>query len=201
MAMKFFSSGGSPFVRKVLVVAHETGQINELDQVFASPRDLAPDLVAVNPISKIPALVTEDGVNLAESDMICMYLDERHSGQKIIPPSGVARWSALAAEAISDGFMDAAVNRRGEDDRPAGARSQEAVDKLMARMMRCMDVMDAQAADAGDAVNIGTIALAAACGYADYRYPDLGWRDSRPNLAALNDRMQQRPSMKATQPG
>lgn len=200
MAMQFFSSPASPFVRKVLVVADETGQLADLDQVRADPRSLDPALVAVNPISKIPALVTAEGVNLAESDMICMYLDERHSGQKMIPASGPARWQALAAEAIADGFMDAAVNRRGEDSRPDGARSQADVDKLMGRMMRCMDMMDAQAKDAGDAVNIGTIAMAVACGYANFRYADLDWRTGRPNLAALYDQMMQRPSMKATQP-
>lgn len=200
MAMQFFSSPSSPFVRKVLVVADETGQLADLDQVRADPRSLDPALVAVNPISKIPALVTEEGVKLAESDMICMYLDERHSGEKMIPASGAARWQALAAEAVADGFMDAAVNRRGEDSRPDGARSQADVDKLMGRMMRCMDMMDAQAADAGDAVNIGTIAMAVACGYADFRYADLDWRSSRPNLAALYDRMMQRPSMQATHP-
>jgi glutathione S-transferase len=61
-------------------------------------------------------------------------------------------------------------------------------------------MMDAQAKDAGDAVNIGTIAMAVACGYANFRYADLDWRTGRPNLAALYDQMMQRPSMKATQP-
>lgn len=199
MAMKFYSAPASPFVRKVLVLAHETGQIGDLEMVPTKPAEVEAALIAVNPMSKIPALVTEDGVSLPESDMICLYLDERHSGEKIIP-TGAGRWEALAREAVADGFMEAAVGRRGEDGRPDGERSQVTVDKLMARMMRCMDTMETDAAAAGDAVNIGTISLAVACGYADFRYPDLGWREGRPNLTAFYESFAKRASMEATQP-
>jgi glutathione S-transferase len=49
-------------------------------------------------------------------------------------------------------------------------------------------------------LDIVQIALVCALGYADFRFPDSGWRDAFPNIVAFNDRMMQRESVKATMP-
>ncbi len=198
--MKLFHSPTSPFVRKVVIAAMETGQADAMETTPADPRGQDAALMAANAISKVPALITDDGVALPESDVICLYLDARAGGGKLLPADGKARWTALRRQALADGFLEAAVDRRGENDRPEGQRSQPEVDRLMARMLRCLDALEAEAADIGDAVDIGAIAIACACGYAEFRYPDLPWRDGRPNLAAFYERFAARPSMQATKP-
>ena len=70
--MKLFHSTRSPFVRKVVVAAHECGQINDIEIVEGDPHGVDRALLEANAISKIPALVTEDGVALPESDLICL---------------------------------------------------------------------------------------------------------------------------------
>ncbi|MGZ0187561.1 MAG: glutathione S-transferase family protein [Alphaproteobacteria bacterium] len=197
--MKIYHSPTSPFVRKVMVAAIETGQDGDIEIIPADPQGLDPALVAANAISKVPTMVTDDGVALPESDAICLYLDERSGGGKLLAKSGAARWTAIRRQALADGFMEAAVGRRMEDGRPSGERSQSSVDKLGARMSRILDAMEAEAAsmDAGTA-DLGAIAVACALGYADFRYQDIAWRDTRPALAAFCQTFTSRPSMQST---
>ncbi len=55
--------------------------------------------------------------------------------------------------------------------------------------------------DIGDrALDLAQIALACALGYADFRYADYPWRENYPKLAAFNEKMLQRQSIKETVP-
>lgn len=198
MKMKLFHSTRSPFVRKTVVAAHESGQIAAVDIIPGDPHGVDRALLEANALSKIPALITEDGVALPESDLICLYLDER-SGGGLIPKSGPARWRTFRLQALADGFMEAAVDRRSEALRPDGERSDATLARLMDRMLRCLDALEAETALLGDPQNLGSIATACACSYADFRYPDLDWRTSRPGLDAFFAEYDTRPSMQATQ--
>lgn len=201
MRPKLYHSPMSPFVRKTMVAAIETGQLDDIDVVTGDPHGLDVNLRRANAISKIPALTTDDGVDLPESDLICLYLDERAGGGVLVPPSGPERWRVLRREALADGFMEAAVHCRAEAARPEGARSQADVDKLAGRMVRCLDALEAEVAGLpADCADLGAIAMACACGYADFRYPNLGWRNTRPRLAAFYEAFAARPSMQATLP-
>ena len=197
--MKLFHSPTSPFVRKVVIAAIETGQAADMELSPASPADPDEAFAGANAIHKVPALITDDGVALPESDAICLYLDAR-SGGKLIPSEGTARWTTIRRQALADGFMEAAVVRRGEDARTEGSRSQADVDKLMNRMLRCLDAMEAEAAEFGDGVDLGVIATACALGYAEFRYADLDWRSGRPNLSKFYDAFSERASMTSTEP-
>lgn len=196
--MKLFHSTRSPFVRKVVVAAIESDQADDMEIVTGDPHGVDRPLRAANAISKIPVLITEDGIALPESDLICLYLAERAGGGVLIPAKAPRRWMTLRRQALADGFMEAAVHRRSEALRTDGARSEAELDRLMARMARCLDAIEDEAADLDDPKDIGAIAAACACGYADFRYPDLNWRAGRPGLAAFFQAYDRRPSMQAT---
>ena len=49
-------------------------------------------------------------------------------------------------------------------------------------------------------LDIVQISLACVLGYADFRYADCGWRKAYPNLAAFNERILERPSIKISVP-
>jgi len=198
MKMKLFHSTRSPFVRKAVVAAHESGQISDVEIVTGDPHGVDQALLEANALSKIPALITEDGVALPESDLICLYLDERSGGGILIPVAGPARWRTFRLQALADGFMEAAVDRRSEALRPDGERSNTTLARLMDRMLRCLDALEAETALLGNPRNLGSIATAVACSYADFRYPDLDWRTARPGLAAFFAEYDLRPSMQAT---
>src|SRR5713226_5361392 len=117
--MKLHWSPRSPFVRKVMIVAHELGltdRITLLRTVVATTRPHLP-LMEENPLSKIPTLVLDDGTVLYDSPVICEYLDSLHSGPKLIPTDLQARMVALRRQALGDGFLDFLLLLRNERER------------------------------------------------------------------------------------
>ena len=113
--MKIYYSPTSPFVRKCLVVAHELGIGDRLERVPADAHPVKRDrnLVAVNPLGQVPALVTDDGAVLYDSRVIAEYLNDLEDGG-IFPGDGPERWRALTEMSLADGMTDAALLTRYE---------------------------------------------------------------------------------------
>ena len=201
--MKLFHAGASPFVRKVMVVAHETGLVGQIELLdgATSPVAVNPALARSNPIGKIPALVLDDGTTLTNSSLICEYLDSRHDGRKMIPESGSQRWEALGLQALCDGLMDAAVLNRYETMvRPESFRWDVWSDGQMGKVDRAVDALETEAGGFADRVDIGTISAGCACAYLDFRYASRDWRSPHPNLVAWFATFAARPAMQATMP-
>ena len=195
--MKLHYSAASPYVRKVLACAIAGGVDGQITRVDTNPHASPADLLRDNQLSKVPCLVTSDGLALFDSPVICEYLDSIGSAN-LFPPSGPARWRALKLQAIGDGIMDAAGSRRM--DIVAGA--QEARAQAMARqgeaIKRALDVLEADTP--ANHLDIGTIAVACALGYLDFRFADDAWREGRPALARWYAVMEQHPEISATVP-
>ena len=201
--MKLFHAVASPFVRKVMVLAHETGLVDRLTLVSGATTPIAanPDLAQANPVGKIPALVLENGTTIAGSALICEYLDTLHGGERMIPASGDARWSVLHLQSICDGLLDAAVLNRYETMlRPEELRWSDWSAGQMDKVDRVLDVLDSATTGFGERVDLGTISAGCACGYLDFRYAGRDWRGSRPALAGWYAGFSGRPSMQATIP-
>lgn len=77
--VKLFYSQTSPYVRKVMVLLHETGQLDDvaLEPTSGTPLAPAEGFAARNPLTKVPALERPDGCTLYDSRVICAYLDDR----------------------------------------------------------------------------------------------------------------------------
>ena len=191
----------SPFARKVLAVAIETGLDERIERVKRLMTPVAPDalLNADNPLGKIPCLVTDDGMALYDSPVICEYLDSLHHGARMFP-SGPARWTALRRQALADGIMDAAVLTRYETFlRPQEVRWDAWIDSQKQKFLRALDALEFEGESLG-VVDIGTLAIACALGYLDFRFPDEDWRAGRPRLAAWLEQFAQRPAIANTAP-
>jgi len=198
--MKLRYSPTSPYVRKVLVAAIETGLDKRIELVTTSTTDPASGLINDNPLGKVPALQLDDGSSLYDSPVICEYLDGLHNGPKLLPPSGPQRWTVLRRQALADGFMDAAVLRRGEYMRPDGEKSPAFLALQRQKMASAADALEKEAASFGTALDIGLISIACALGYADFRHAADEWRKSRPALAKWYEGFAKRPSIQRTAP-
>ena len=200
--MKLRFSPASPFVRKVTVVALETGLDKRIERVPASvaPTKPNPDVQKDNPLMKVPALALDGGETLYDSPVICEYLDSLHGGAKMFPASGAARWTALRRQALGDGILDAAVLTRYESIRPDQHKWQDWMDGQMGKVRAALAAFETEADALGSTVDIGTITLGCALGYLDFRFADMGWRKSHPKLARWYEGFAARPSMKATVP-
>ena len=195
--MKLHFAAASPYVRKVRVVADELGLTGQIELVSHSVTPLAPvDLLnAANPLGKIPALDLSDGTTLFDSRVITEYLNDIGGGG-LLPQSGRERRRARVHEAQGDGICDALVLTRYETFlRPQALRWPDWIKSQLNKATRTMDQLEASADEWTDSMTIGTIAIACALSYADFRFDELGWRNERPKLAAWHERMMARSSM------
>ena len=201
--MKLFHNVASPFVRKVRVLAAETGLSSRIELVQSVFTPVQPDqeLFASNPLGKIPTLLLYDGTALYDSRVICEYLDSLHEGPRMFPAEGSARWAALTRQAQGDGILDAAVGARYELAlRDPSRQWPEWIENQRQKYRRALDALEAESAALGGALDIGVITAACALGYLDFRYPDEGWRDTRPGLAEWYAAFRERDSMRTTAP-
>ena len=201
--LRLHYSYASPYVRKVMAVAIETGQKEKLELTARKVSPVAPDadVSRDNPLGKVPCLVTDDGMALFDSRVICEYLDGLHGGPKMFPAAGPARWTALRRQAAGDGILDAGILARYETLlRPEARRWPDWIQGQKAKMTRALDALEGEAASLGMTVDIGTIAIGCALGWLDFRYAADDWRAGRPRLAAWFETLAKRPSMTATVP-
>lgn len=200
--MKLFHSPTSPYVRKVVVLALETGLDARIERLPAPTTPIAPnaDLKASAPLAKVPMLVTDDGLTLFDSRVIAEYLDSLHDGAKFFP-AGAARWPALRNQALGDGLLDAALLVRYEGFlRPEPQRWTAWADGQWGKVQGALADIEGQAASLSGRLDIGTLSIACALGYLDFRFGDSGWRTDYPKAAALHDALLERASFASTVP-
>lgn len=202
MGMKLFYAANSPYVRKVMMVLHETRQVPLVELVGASgsPRDPGTMPISQNPLGKLPTLVRDNGPALYDSRVICRYLDDLGKGG--LYPEGAALWDALTLEATGDGIADAALLMVYEErERPAPMRDAGWVEGQWSKIARACDILESRwMAHLHGPFDIGQISVLAALGYVDLRHGGRDWRAGRPALAAWAGKLAERPSVKATKP-
>ena len=194
--MILYASTMSPYVRKARVVAAELGVDLTLETVPV--HDFPSDYGRINPVHRIPALGLDDGTVLPDSRLICEYLDAEN-GHRLLPAAGAERWRILRLQVWGDGILDAAVPRRGELARVPEQQNQPRLDEYQRSIETTLDALEGHV-DELAGINLGTIAVAVALGYLDFRFAHEDWRARRPKLAAWYAGFAERPSMQATLP-
>lgn len=194
--MKLFYSPTSPYVRKVLACAITREIDQQITLVPTNPHISPPALLAVNPLSKVPCLVTEDGLALFDSPVICEYLDSLDGAVSLFPRHG--RWRVLKLQALADGILDAAVGRRGEQGKPLDAGRETLLARQKAAIERSID--DLERDPPHKLADIGSISVACALGYLDFRFAAEPWRPGHPALTAWYEAFATNPGIARTVP-
>jgi glutathione S-transferase len=199
--MRLHWSSRSPFVRKVMVVAHELGladRIERIPTVVALTRTDA-EVLRRNPLGRIPTLVLPDGGALYDSVVICEYLDGlRDGGPLLFPPAGPARIEALRRHALGSGFCEMLLLWRGE--RMREAPSDEMLEGFALKARTTLAALERETpALAAAPFGIGQVAVGCALSYLDFRFGDLDWRAGCPALAEWHAGFRARPSVQATE--
>jgi glutathione S-transferase len=195
--MQLYFSPTSPFVRKCLATAHE---LNIGDQLQFLPANSGPvkrdqTIIVNNPLGKVPTLITDDGVALYDSRVICEYLNSMGNGQ-LFPAQGPARWACLTLQSLADGMMDAALLARYETAlRPEGLRWEDWRLGQLDKIETSLRHIEKNAASLSQTPDIGLLTLGCALWYLDLRFPDLIWRSHFPAVAAWAETFMKRPSM------
>lgn len=200
--MKLHFNPASPFVRMVLVTAHEAGLADDIELVATgamSPVEVHPGIAADNPLGRIPCLVTDHGHALYDSRVIGEYLAHHGGHSEILPHEPVKRFRVLTIQALAQGIAEAAVLLRYETVmRPAELQWPAYAERQRARITAALDELEQRWAGDLASLTAASIWTAAMLSYLDFRFADWPWRETRPQLAAFYEAFAQRPSMQAT---
>jgi glutathione S-transferase len=203
--MKLIGSTSSPYVRKVRVVMAE----KKLDYQFVEEDVWAAgtSIMHSNPLGKVPCLVMEGGEALFDSRVIVEYLDTLSPVGKLIPAVGRERAEVKTWEALADGVLDALILARLEANwagRKKGERSDAWIERQVDKTHASLKAMSQGLGDkpfcAGIYLSLADIAVGCALGYLDFRFAEIDWRTSYPNLAKLHEKLAQRPSFSESIP-
>jgi glutathione S-transferase len=203
--MKLIGAITSPYVRKVRVVMAE----KKLDYQFIPEDVWSPDtsIAASNPLGKVPCLIMEGGEAVFDSRVIVEYLDTLSPVGKLIPPSGRERAEVKTWEALADGVLDASILARLEATwagRSDEQRSQAWIDRQLGKVDGALQAMSRGLGDkpfcSGIHLSLSDVAVGCALGYLSFRFPQIEWRTTYPNLARLADKLALRQSFADTRP-
>ena len=203
--LKLIGATTSPYVRKVRIMMAE----KKLEYAFVEENVWAADttITHANPLGKVPCLILDAGEALFDSRVIVEYLDILSPVGKMIPASGRERAEVKTWEALADGLLDASILARLEATwagRTEEQRSLKWIDRQLAKVSDSLKAMSVGLGDkpfcAGIHMSLADIAVGSALGYLDFRFPEIQWRNSYPNLAKLQEKLMQKQSFMDTIP-
>lgn len=200
--MKLIASLTSPYARKVRIVLAEKKIDCPLEEDIPWNADThVPDY---NPLGKVPVLVLDDGSTLFDSRVIVEYLDNISPVSRLLPQENRPLIATRRWEALADGLCDAAVAVFLERKRPEGKQDPDWIDRQYTKINRALAAMSGDLGERtwcnNDSYSLADIAVGCCLGYLDFRFPDVEWRTSYPNLEALSERLATRPSFLDTLP-
>ncbi len=199
--LQLISATPSPYARKVRIALAEKGIAFEL--LTEVPWNNTTSTPKFNPLEKLPVLILEDGSSVYESSYILQYLELKYPTPPMLPADVDGILAARKLEVLCDGVCDALVLTFFERMRAEGAspewtaRQRRKIDGGVKEMARIVGNGDWAV---GDRFSLGDIAAGTLVGYMAVRFPEFPWRTQYPNLAALSDRLEQRPSFKNSVP-
>ena len=198
--MKLYFSPTSPFARIVHIAALEKEVVDQIE--FIPAREPGAGLDRLNPLDKIPTLITDDGETLIESRLIALYIDGLGT-PRLYPADPAAQRRVLQQEAIILGVMDAAGLRRQEARREDSEQSAWWIGRQMLKFQRGLDKIENELDSFTANDTIVPLELCVALEYIDRfqaSIPEFEWRAKHPKMAAWQARYRETPSVAATRP-
>ena len=200
--MKLIGSYTTPYVRKVRAVLAE--KKIDYDFVIDSPWLPESGVPNLNPLGKIPVLLLDDETPLFDSRGIVEYIDAVTPNNKLFPAPNRERIEVKRWEALADGICDAASTAFLEAKRPKKEQSASWIERQREKVTRSLEFMSEQLGEkpfcTGTHFSMADIAVGTALGYLAFRFSDINWQESHPNLGKLYAKLMLRPSLADTVP-
>jgi glutathione S-transferase len=203
--MRLFYSVGSPYARVVRIALLETGldvQVTEQEVTRAQLYSPGSEVLAFNPIGRVPTLELDDGTILTESKLILDYIDAFNPGPKLLPRDGSDSWRTLAEMGQALGLLDGIVTWLRALLPPEPQRASAVIARETERVNRAADALEQAVINGAYAgpINAAIIVLGVALGLVESRLPVWKWRTRRLGLSAWYDAIAARSSFQSTVP-
>ena len=124
--MKLLGAMASPYVARVMMFARLKGMDLPLEPVLGGGSPSSPEYRALTPIGKIPSLMVGDQC-LAESEVICEYLEDIHPEPSGFPADPLERAQSRLISRITDLYVGPHTSTMFRQMNPA-TRDQAVVD-------------------------------------------------------------------------
>lgn len=197
--MKLYISPISPYARIVAAVGFLKGLDRRIERVRAS--DVGVDLGTLNPLGKVPTLVTDNGETLIESALIWQYLDEIGEGPKLYGVDPAARRRTLQLEALGQGVLDAAVACRMEvREHSPEKQSASWLERQHRKMELGFAAVEGTLDEIGATVGIPHVTYACMLFFTDHHKMFENWRELHSKLATWYSEIRKHPVLTATEP-
>ena len=185
----------TPNGRKVSIMLEESElpySVNNID--ITKGEQFTPEFVAINPNSKIPAIVDrETDITIFESGAILIYLAEKTG--KLLPTDTKERFQVLSWLMLQMGSVGPMFGQLNHFKKFAPEKIPYAVERYEKETLRLYSVLDRQLAE-GEYI-CGNYSIADIATYpwvAIYKWQELTL-DAHPNLKRWVETMQQRPAV------
>lgn len=200
---KLFASPTSPYARKVRMLLAEKNVAYEF--VNEGPSSPGSRIAMMNPLGKVPVLMTEDERVVYDSRVIVEYIETVYTDHPMMPAPGLGRVSVRRWEALADGMTDAVVAVAVEQSRDNDIqKNPQWIGKQIGKVQRALAVLNAEIGDRtychGDSYSLADIAIMAAMPYLSLRLPAIDWRTECPDLGRFVALHSQRQSFIDTTP-
>lgn len=196
--MKLIGSLTSPYVRKVRIVLAEKKIEYDFELETENHWQLAEGAPDLNPLGKIPLLVLDDGNSLFDSRVIVEYIDNVTPNNKLFPTPNRERTEVKRWEALADGICDAAASAFSETKRSRSQKSVAWIERQRERIARSLGFMENALGQKnfcmGTHISMADLAVGAALSYLEFRFKDIKWQETCPNLLRLYEKLNQRQS-------
>lgn len=185
--MKILYSPASPYSTKVRMAAHYAGLPAE--SVLTDTNSNPPDLIASNPLGKIPTLVLDSGQAIFDSSVIMHFIDRETKGM-LYPRNPEKRVQAEVLEALCDGICDSLLAIVYEKRfHPPEKVHEPWIERQWLKVERALDYLDANLPKTGAKLHAGHFALAATLRYIELRFAG-EWQAGRSKLKSWPEKFE-----------
>lgn len=199
--MRLYVTKPSPYARKAWAAVLHLG-LEERVEIVELPARMPtvpkPELEAVNPLGKVPSLVTDEGELIADSPVILAFLNSLAGGALL--PAEPERWRALTLEALADGCMDAGVVLRVESLKDEAQRDPAEIAAHGAKIERTLDLIERDPRYLSGNLDVGSLALVCAVDWLIFRSLVPSPLAARPRLAQAIATLSSIPALATTRP-
>jgi glutathione S-transferase len=199
---RLISATPSPYARKVRIQLAEKNIPFEL--ITEVPWDNDTKTPQFNPLEKLPILICDNGEAVYESRFVNEWVEIEHPEPALVPKDKEGLLLTKRFEILADGICDACILVFWERARPAEAQSKEWTERQLRKrdggLREISRLLGNKSYCVGDRFTLADIAVGSLLGWLKVRMGEFHWRDMYKNLAALQDRLEQRPSFADTVP-
>jgi glutathione S-transferase len=205
LSMRLLYSASSPYARMVRIALLETGldaRVIKQEVTRTQLYSAESDVLAFNPVGRVPTLVLDDGTILTESKLILDYVDAFNPGPRLLPRDGSDGWRTMAEMGQASGLLDGIVTWSRALASPEPQHASAIIVRETTRVQRAADALEVAVANGAYAgpMNAAQIVLGTALGLVEPRLPVWKWREGRASLAAWYDSIAMRSSFRSTEP-